>query len=587
MEVDDRSTRTIARWLGALTVVPMVAVDAAGLAPFGPARWWAISTLGVLACAVAARYGRRSLHRRSAIAWAVLLGFLLLGALFGGDLPTALLGHPERHLGVVTWVMFALLFAAGQQLHTSGGRATLARAATVASAIIGLWCMWESAVGAPIDVATTTDRLIGPFGSAAYLGAAVCLVGPFAVGRAADPDARIIERIGSAGAATLGLVALVGSGARAAWVGAAVAAVAMLVRRRPSRRAWASIGAALVVALAVVGSRLDDVVERTAGASSRVDEWTLAARVVWAHPVVGVGPEGYRIAVSEGIDRHYERTYGRDRVLPDRAHSGPIDVALTGGLPAAAAQLALMAFLARRSWQSLGTDPGSAALAAAVMGYGVQQLLLFPLAELDPMWWAFAGALVAAPTTGLAPARAHQRVAASVIAVVVSLVAFVAGVLDVAADRLARTALRSSEPVAAIDAAHRAVALRPDDLRYRMVAAVLHRDRGTLADVDAAIDESRAALRWSPHDPVALDQWASALTARAAITGDRVDTDVALRAWTGLVERDPVRARWQLELGRAAALAGDIDLARRSWTTAADLDPHDPTADTLLDQLGE
>ena len=63
------------------------------------------------------------------------------------------------------------------------------------------------------------------------------------------------------------------------------------------------------------------------------------------------------------------------------------------------------------------------------------------------------------------------------------------------------------------------------------------------------------------------------------------DIDGALLRGSALVDRDPVRARWQLQLGRAAALAGDVDLATIAWTAAADLSPDDPHAADLLHAL--
>ena len=72
---------------------------------------------------------------------------------------------------------------------------------------------------------------------------------------------------------------------------------------------------------------------------------------------------------------------------------------------------------------------------------------------------------------------------------------------------------------------------------------------------------------------------------RATITGDPADTAAALDAWRRLTAFDPYRAAWQVQLGRAAALAGEVDLARTAWTTAVDLDPADTTAATLLAAL--
>ncbi|MEO5898591.1 MAG: tetratricopeptide repeat protein, partial [Ilumatobacteraceae bacterium] len=188
-----------------------------------------------------------------------------------------------------------------------------------------------------------------------------------------------------------------------------------------------------------------------------------------------------------------------------------------------------------------------------------------------------------APTASTRPQR-QRAVAASVAAVTIAALALVAGTLDVAADRLARRALDAA-PTTGVDDADRAVRLRPDDVRYRLVAAVVHSRRGSLADVDLALDQIDAARRWSANDPVVRDEHAVLLAQRASITGTTDDIAASLAAWRALVVSDPHRARWQLELGRAAALAGDVAQARAAWRVAADLDPSDPTAGNLLARL--
>jgi Flp pilus assembly protein TadD len=76
---------------------------------------------------------------------------------------------------------------------------------------------------------------------------------------------------------------------------------------------------------------------------------------------------------------------------------------------------------------------------------------------------------------------------------------------------------------------------------------------------------------------------ATALSSRATATGSHDDITHALAQWQRLVQRDPHRASWQLQLGRAAALAGNVDLARHSWTIAAELG--EPGASALLTAL--
>jgi O-antigen ligase len=571
--------------LGALFVGSVIVVDPAGLAPFGPAKWGAISTLALVGGGLALRSGGQQLHRPSMAAWTALLLLLSAGAVFGHDLPTALLGQPDRHLGLLTWLLFLLMFCAGQQLIDDVDRAVIARSAVVATLCLGAWCAWELAFGAPVGIDSNTSRLTGSFGSAAFLGAAACLLVPISAGVALTPTAPRGWRVAAALSAALGTMALIGSGARAAWLAVAVVLVVAVARGRPTRRVLLAGAAVLLVGVACVVPRLGDVLGRSDGAGSRVDEWAVATRVIGAHPMVGVGPEGYRIAVSEGIDGHYERSYGRDRVLPDRAHSGPLDVSLDGGIAAGLLYCALIGFVCRRALRLVRhSGPTMTGIAVGTITYAIQQLLLFPLAELDPLWWLSAGIVVSAgsPVARVSTARSW----AAVVALAVAPVALIGGVLDVAADRLAHDALSASDPSAAISSAARAVRLRPDNLRYRAVDAQVLADRGTLADVDAAIRQTDSALGWSSRDPIAADQRATLLLRRAGITGQRSDVLTALVEWKILVDRDPLRAQWQVQLGRAAAAAGDLDLARASWTVAADLSPDDSTAADLLQQLG-
>ncbi|MCX6521271.1 MAG: O-antigen ligase family protein [Actinobacteria bacterium] len=578
------------RWipftLGAMVVAAVLAVDPAGLSPFGPARWWLVSTLGLVGSGLGLRTARTNLDRRSTWCWGALLALFGVSALVNGDVAVSVLGHPVRHLGLVAWVLFALLFAAGQQLTADVDRRIVLRSTVIAALGLGAWTVWELLVGPPVALATDSDRLVGPFGSAAILGAACCLLLPVCAALAVDATERRGWRIASSVGAATTTLALLGSGTRAAWIGIGAAAVVLVAVRRPSRRVLLAGAGLAVVALIVSAPRLDDVVQRSNGAASRLDEWTVAARIIGDHPVLGVGLEGYRIAAIGAVDADYERSYGRDRVLPDRAHSGPLDVAATGGLLAGGLYLLLVGgsvLVALRAIRR-GT-PATIGVAVAVIAYAVQQLLLFPLAELDPVWWLFAGMLIASTPSDAEHEPRRWTRAAGLAALALAPVALVAGVLDVAADRLSERSLAAHDLDDAIASAERAVDLRPDDLRYRSVAIELHRERGSLADIDLALEHADAALRWSPDDPIALDAFATLLLDRSAITGTAADVDAALDAWRSLVERDPVRTRWLVQLGRAASLADRIDEAHAALTAAAELRPDDASIATLLAEL--
>jgi len=570
----------------AFIVGSVVAVDPLGLWPFGPLRWLVISTLGLVVWAICMRRPAAQLDRRTLGLWMLLLVFLALGAMTNGDVWVAFVGSDTRHFGLFTWVLCWGLFCAGQQLR--GCEAALRRGGTIAALLVGLWCAWEALIGPPIALGVNTSRLTGPFGSSALLGAALCLLLPFAIAVAADSAEPRVWRVGATIAGALGAVAIVGSGARAAWVGLLFAAIMVAWKVPSTRKAFAVAGGAVVAVmlLLLTVTSVGSVVERSHGTTSRLDEWSLASRVIANHPMLGVGPEGYRIAVSEAVDAEYERAHPRDSVLPDRAHASLLDVALAGGVAASAAYASLLVIIGRRAMRRLASGSMShVALTASLLAYFSAQLLLFPVSELDPIAWLLAG-VVAAGTTPPRPRRALVVHAKTAVASVVVIVAIVAGVLDVAANRLAYDAVAASADgngVAAREVATRATRLRPDSIAYRMIAVQVLLAADTVTATDLALAQATDALDWSRHDPIAVDLWASGLLQRAVQTGDQVDGRSALAAWEVLVARDPSRARWQLQLGRAAAVLGEVDIAREAWERAAALGSSQ--AEQLLKEL--
>lgn len=627
-------------------VAACLAMDPAGWSPFGPAKWLAVSVLAWATVAAACGAGARlTVDRRLTALWAAVVALMALAAIGGLDPLYAWTGTPERHLGVFGWLTIGAVFVAGQQLRRTDC-AAVAAGLVAAGWVVAAYALVEAVWRAPIRLATTSDRLGGPFGSPAFLGAACAVLIPVLVGVALDPALPRPLRSAAAPAAIGSTIALIGSGTRAAWLATAAIGPLVWAARRARRRAemgtdprpsagcggrassnavgssarrvrpraavlLAGVAAAVGVAV-LLGGQVGSALDRSHGAGSRVDEWRVAIRVIADHPVLGTGPEGYRLAVPGNVDADYERAYGRD-VMPDRAHSGILDVAATGGVIAGLVYVALLGMLAARLWRAVRRgEPLLIGLAAGVGAYMLQQQLLFPVIELDPVVWLLAGAVVAwtprfpadlgraapsvptspAPTpdgveigSGLRPAPRWQ-LGAGVVAGLLAVACLVAGVLDVAADRLdqrALDAIADGRDADALRLARRATDLRPDVLRYQLVRGRAEQMDGTLAGVDrwlAAVDD---ALEVSPLDPIVRQERGIALNRRAAITGTDADTAAALGYWQGLVAEDANYRRWQLELGRAAAARGDVALAREAWGAAAELG--DPTAPTLLAAL--
>jgi O-antigen ligase/Flp pilus assembly protein TadD len=571
-----------------------VAVDPWGWAPYGPLRWALVSTVCLGIAALTLRLESIDVHKASAFGW---LAFLLWGVFAGFGAVDPLytwIGTPDRHLGLITIVFFAVTFLAGQQLTAPAAVTVLLKTSIIALAAIGAYTVLEVLDFAPVDLVTASDRPGGPYGTAAYLGAACALLIPITIGAAADRLNSARWRYPGYVAAGLGVFAALASQTRAGWVGLIGAAVAALATQRQwLRRNWPALAAAtaalvIIAVISPVGSRVTSAFDfREGTARGRLDEWQIGAAVAVNNPVAGVGLEGYRIAFSEGVDADYERRYTR-RTMPDRVHNGPLDVAVTTGLPGMALYLTAVTLLVRRAFGGLRAgQPWLRGVAAGVIAYVAQQWFLFPLAEVDPVFWLFAGLLIAVVPAGSYAHITLPRWLWGIPAILAAL-AFVAGTLDVAADHHVADsleALAKGDSADALAAANLAAEIRPDSIRYHFIAAAVVAERVTPLAYQAAVDRLDTALDLSPDDPILLADHASFNLRLAQVSRDVALLQEAISEWEALVATDPVHARYRLELGNAYAIAGnDVD-AEEQWLVAADLAPRSTTPLTNLARL--
>jgi hypothetical protein len=425
----------------------------------------------------------------------------------------------------------------------------LTRAGTLSALVLGIWSAAEMLGHPPLGLEFADARAGGPFGQPAYLGAACLLVGPLAAAAAFDPDeTRLWRRAGAAGAAGA-LLALALSQTRAAWVGAVVAVIAIVVqeRRRLLRLGPPAIAAAVALAAVAIaigvatplGGRATSTFDLSHGTSaSRFDEWRVAARTIADHPVLGVGPEGYRVVFPEEVDAAYVHKYGA-AVYPDRAHNGVLDVTLAGGVGAGLIYVALLVGALGYAWRALSRrNPLDIALGAAVIAYIVQQQFLFPLAELDPILWLLVGLMVARTpgSARLVTLRARWLVVSVAVAAVL---AVVYGGREVVADRALKRAADASDTRTALREADDATRLRPDSIRTWYVAARIAQRGDALTDVDAALDRVERGLDRSARDPALRDLYGELLVERAARSGLAGDIETARRELDRLVAGAP------------------------------------------------
>lgn len=576
------SPRAIGYGLATLVVLVLAGFDPAGWAPFGPVKWAVLTTLAFgLATLVAA--GRSvTLHVGSAMAWTLFLSWGMVASLAALDPLHTWIGTPDRHLGLVAWLCFAVVFVVAQQAIdpqlSSDLAITVVKGVVVASLATGLYVLLELAGLPPVRLAIETGRAGGPFGTAAYLGAAATLLLPVSIGAAVDGLGSRLWRSLATAAAALAAVSAVAAQTRAAWVGLAVALVVVSPALLPwlRRRTWILVAIGLSVAVVVVatptGSRIVAALRFDEGTTrGRIDEWQVGTRAFRSHAVTGTGFEGYRIAFPSHVDADYERRYTRV-TMPDRVHNGALDVAVTTGLPGLALYLAGALWLVTRAIiATRDRRPVAVGIAAAVTGYIAQQQFLFPVTEVDPVFWALAGLLVAAT----APRRTIRLPpGAWLVPLAVAVAALAAGGLDVAADRRAAHAAElSAAGSPALAAADAAVTLRPDSIRYRFVAAGIASSSGDAAGLSAAITRIEAALDVSPGDPLLGARHASLLLDLARVTGRPEDAATAAEQYRSATGSDPKNAAVRLGAGIAYLLDGDPTAAETAWLTSANLAP--------------
>jgi hypothetical protein len=316
----------------------------------------------------------------------------------------------------------------------------------------------------------------------------------------------------------------------------------------------------------------------------------------------------------------------------DRAHNGLLDVAVTGGLPAAGLYAVLLGGALVRCARALshrpegrdGPDPLVAGAAAGVVAWVGQQVVSFPIAEVDPAAWLLAGMVVVAterpatapPEDGTNPRTAAARLRAGALGLAlavgsrlglgvrgergaravrvgagaVAVVLAVLGGLGVAADRQLHRAEDGADGdgVAALSAADRATALRPDDIDAWYVAARLAtRSRPGLLGVDAGLDRVEDGLRRSPRDPALRTLREGLLVERALRSALPADLRAARAAAEELAADDPAGPAHHRALGLVLAAQGQEERAAAELRRALDLDPDDAVAREALDALAE
>ncbi len=325
-----------------------------------------------------------SFHERP---WSLLLLAIIgltaiVATTFSMDPVLSLAGSEWRRMGLPAWLgCLAVAAAIPYAARTDNQRRGLLIAVALSGVAAGFYSFgqyldWDPWIPSSLyHLMENGQEIVRPpstFGQATYFATFELLAGFAAAGLALSSKSAA-ARLAWGAAAVVMLLAVIGSGTRGAWLGAAAGAVLLSARLEQRRMVLAGLLVATALGAGFIASPWGQPVRnrilyRTAdpGGLARIPMWRDSLQLVAAHPLLGAGPDTFQISFPR-----YESIEMAQR-SPDSYVESPHNVILdywtTAGLPAVLAFLALMGVALRNGLRGSVEDAAAAAgLAAALV----------------------------------------------------------------------------------------------------------------------------------------------------------------------------------------------------------------------------
>jgi len=560
---------------------------------------------------------------------AAFLAWAALATAAGIHLPTSIFGSYKRYDGLLAFILYAgVFFLAVQTIETPAQVRSLARTVGIAGAAVGIHGTLQHLGLDPVDWGGPMfegSRAFSTFGNPDLLGG--YLLFPLLLLPAlALSQPRVRLRVLWWPAFVFVGVAWLATFSRGAWIGGFAGLVLLAVacgRRRclPGRRdalpglvAVAALGAVVIrslgsaTAVTDVGARLESMLRLGEGSvKTRLEIWSGALRAIADRPVLGFGPDSFRLAFPPYRPAAYVADAGRFS-FEDSAHNYPLHLAAGVGVPGALLLFAFFgAILGRAAPAVFGRDGDGAALARA--GFWVASAaylvhLLFGPAVVGSsvLLWVALGVLARPYAAARAVPAVARGTGARVAAAVLGLVLVGLSVLPVAADRAFLRAHYSGDLQERVQIIEWAIALNPFVEAYRpaigkaylTAASPLLPAPGARPD-GAEPDEQEATGRAVMHQAAAAFERARRYSPRdsesyinLAIVNnwlggrDPAYYTEAVRVVGEELAWDPHEPLGRYQRGFARLQLGDLEAAERDAREAAELDPSYTDAWLLL-----
>jgi len=462
-------------------------------------------TLGAaaLACALMATLPGRV--PRGSRVLLILAGITLASSALLGQAPLAqLIGRAPRYEGLVALSVYVGALLTGAWLLGPGAnpvlRSHLVKATAVAASLIAFVAVLEALGLHPL--ATSTSRPGSLLGNATEQGAFGAGVVGLCLHAVVRRDRWAICAVVAGG------VLVVTSASRGALLGLVAAVIVTVIMGAPQVRrvALSFLGVGVVAALALPLTRQRLLMQSPLSqqtVTGRGLEWTETLHLIGQHPLLGVGPSGFRDASPLVQSAQYVRLAGAGRL--DSPHSLLLQIADGGGLVLLFIAAALGWFLVRNILllrRDVTVGPWAIGAAAAIAGWATVLLTHFTAPGSTPLFCLLAGSLLGEPRPR--PVRLVIRRAAAAAATVLGAVLLFAAIAEIPL-RNGLRALQVGDGPAAVRDFGTAHALRPWDadldaqIAHGLIAQPIPGQPSSVADV--YLHRAQAVF---PEDPWTL-----------------------------------------------------------------------------------
>jgi len=330
-----------------------------------------LAGLGLTAVTGRLRFRRTPLD----IPLALFVVSALVSTVFAVNGNLALFGSYGRYEGLLTILLYALLFWLTIQALDSPADAILVlRALLLAAFVVSVITIFQVAFGSLTRPGLGESgfsfagvlRGYGTFGNPNALGAYLAMVLPVAAWELVAAQSSSGRWLATNVVIILAL-ALIVTFSRSAWLGAGIGVTAVLAAAAPRRLRWAALATPVVLLLVVLGAsrlgpsstapnivqaaggRLSTVETPLAGSSGqfRVHVWVDSLKVIGSRPLIGYGPDTFGLVYP----RFQSGDWAHGAII-DRPHDELLGIAASQGIVGVIAFLVLLAVIVRAFWTS-------------------------------------------------------------------------------------------------------------------------------------------------------------------------------------------------------------------------------------------